>query len=283
MSFAFAGPLRDGSRWRLSKDAFVSDLYFSLPMWLSTALVLGVCVAVGVGGRLAAAVLLRTRTPRLDTELASVLMTVTATFIGIMLAFSAVQVWEAFREADQAVAAEAESAAQLYRDLRAYGEESRPARQALTAYATSVVDDEWPRMKKDGVMSPKTADALVRVFDALASVEPATPRQTVIYNEALTKLNAVVEHRRSRLLAAHTTLPALFWVVVLIGSAIIIAYTATYPATPLNLLLIAGLAVSLGLIFVFIIDVQHPFDGWVSISPDEVRGLPSLFAHLEAR
>ena len=260
----------------------MTDWYFTLPFWLSTALVLGGCVAVGVGGRLAAAALLPKRTPRLDTELAAVLMTVTATFIGIMLAFSAVQVWEAFREADQAVAAEAESAAQLYRDLRAYGEGSRPARQALTAYAHSVVDDEWPRMATDGVASPKTAAALVRVFDALASVEPVTPRQTVIYDEALTKLNAVVEHRRTRLLAAHTTLPALFWVVVLIGSAIIVSYTVTYPATPLNLLLIAGLSVSLGLIFVFIIDVQHPFDGWVSISPAEMQGLPALFAQLDA-
>jgi ABC-type multidrug transport system fused ATPase/permease subunit len=252
-------------------------------MWLSTALVLGVCVAVSVGGRLAAVLLLPKKMPRLDTELASVLMTVTATFIGIMLAFSAVQVWEAFRQADQAVAAEAESAAQLYRDLRAYGEESRPARQALDGYARSVVVDEWPRMKKDGVMSPKTADALVRVFDAMASMEPVTPRQTVIYDTALTKLNHVVEHRRTRLLAAHTTLPALFWVVVLIGSAIIVAYTGTYPATPLNLLLITGLALSLGLIFVFIIDVQHPFDGWVAITPAEIQGLPALFAQLEAR
>jgi ABC-type multidrug transport system fused ATPase/permease subunit len=267
----------------VSGDVVVSQLYFGLPMWLSTAVVLGICVILSVGGRLAAVVLLPRKTPRLDTELASVLMTVTATFIGIMLAFSAVQVWEAYREADQAVAAEAESAAQLYRDLRAYGEASRPARQALTAYANSVVDDEWPRMKKDGVMSPKTAAALVKVFDALASVEPVTPRQTVIYDAALTRLNQVVEHRRTRLLAAHTTLPALFWVVVLIGSAIIVAYTATYPATPLNLLLITGLALSLGLIFVFIIDVQHPFDGWVSISPAEMQGLPPLFAQLDAR
>jgi ABC-type multidrug transport system fused ATPase/permease subunit len=261
----------------------VSELYFTMPMWLSTAVVLGVCVVLSVGGRLAVIVLLPKKTPRLDTELASVLMTVTATFIGIMLAFSAVQVWEAYREADKAVAAEAESAAQLYRDLRAYGEGSQPAREALDAYARSVVQDEWPRMKNEGVMSPKTAAALVRVFDALASIEPVTPRQTVIYGAALTRLNQVVEHRRTRLLAAHTSLPALFWVVVLIGSAVIVAYTATYPATPLNLLLIAGLALSLGLIFVFIIDVQHPFDGWVAISPSEIQSLPPLFAQLDGR
>jgi ABC-type multidrug transport system fused ATPase/permease subunit len=244
-------------------------------------LVLGVCVALGVGGRLLAAALLPRRTPRLDTELAAVLMTVTATFIGIMLAFSAVQVWEAYRQADQAVAAEAESAAQLYRDLRAYGDGSSDARQALAAYVHSVIEDEWPRMARDGVMSPKTAAALVQVFNSLASIEPATPRQTVIYDESLSKLNAVVEHRRTRLLAAHTTLPPLFWIVVLIGSAIILGYTATYPATPLNLMLIAGLAVSLGLIFVFIIDVQHPFDGWVAISPTEMQSLPGLFAQLD--
>jgi hypothetical protein len=261
----------------------VADWYFNLPMWLATGLVLSACVIVCVGGHLAARLVIPTRTPRREAELAVALMTVSAAFIGIMLAFSAVQVWQDYGDADRAVSAEAAATAQLYRDLAAYGDDSRAARQALGVYVRSVVQDEWPRMAKDGEMSPKTADALVQVFNAVAAIEPATNRQTTIYGEALRKLDNVVEHRRARLVAARTHLPALFWIVVLIGSAIIVGYTVVFPSTPMNLLLIAGVGVSLGLIFVFILEVEGPFSGQVRVSPSEMQGLLPLFEQLDGR
>jgi uncharacterized membrane protein YozB (DUF420 family) len=261
----------------------VADWYFGLPLWLSTGLVLAACVAVCVGGHVAARALMLKAAPRQETELAAALMVVIAAFTGIMLAFSAVQVWQDYGDAQSAVVAEAAASSELYRDLTVYGEESRPARQALTVYVRSVVDDEWPRMAKDGATNPKTADALVEVFKAMAAIEPSSARKTVIYGEAFKRLNEVVEHRRARLIASQKALPALFWLVVLIGSAIIVGYTVVWPATPMNLLLVAGLGVSLGLIFVFILDVERPFTGRVSVNPNEMRRLLPLFEKLEAR
>ena len=255
------------------------DFYFQLPLWASTTLVLAVCVAVGVGGHLLAGRIFGKNTQQ-ETELALALMGVIAAFIGIMLAFSAVQVWEDYGAADKAVASEAASAAQLYRDLAIYGDESLPARRALTTYVHTAVEDEWPSMAKTGDPSPKTAAALVQLFQEIATIDPTSGRQTVIYAEAFKKLNEVVEHRRARLLGAHSELPALFWLVALAGSGIILAYTFIYPATRTNLMLIAGLAASLGLIFVFILDVEHPFSGRVSVSSEELRGLIPLFEAL---
>jgi len=261
----------------------VADWYFNSPIWLSTSLVLAACVVVSVGAHLAARALLLKAAPRQETDLAAALMVVIAAFTGIMLAFSAVQAWQDYGDAEKAVSAEAAASAELYRDLTVYGEDSRPARQALTAYVRSVVDDEWPRMAKGQDPSPKTADALVQVFNAIAAVEPSNARQTVIYGEAFKRLNEVVEHRRERLIGGQRVLPKLFWLVVLIGSAIIVGYTVVWPATPMNLLLIAGLAVSLGLIFVFILEVDRPFTGRMSVSPREMQSLLPLFQQLEAR
>jgi hypothetical protein len=266
-----------------SGEANVADWYFDLPLWLSTGLVLAACVVVTVGGHLAARALLLRSAPRQETELAATLMVVIAAFTGIMLAFSAVQAWQDYGDAEKAVAAEAAASSELYRDLTVYGEEGRPARQALAAYVRSVVDDEWPRMAKDGEMNQKTSDALVRVFNAMAAIEPSSARKTVIYGEAFKRLNEMVEHRRARLIAGQKVLPALFWLVVLIGSAIIVGYTVVWPATPMNLLLVAGLGVSLGLIFVFILDVDRPFSGRVSVRPGELQRLLPLFDKLEAR
>ncbi|THD82612.1 MAG: DUF4239 domain-containing protein [Phenylobacterium sp.] len=252
-----------------------------LPIWVTTLAVLSLCVAICVGGHLAVRAAIPKNLPRQETELAVALMAVIAAFIGIMLAFSAVEVWEGFGSAEKAVADEAAATAELYRDLSVYGDESLPARKALTTYVQTAVDDEWPKMA-EGEQSPKTAAALVEVFRNLAAIEPTSPRQTVIYTEAFQRLNLVVEHRRARLLTSRTTLPPLFWLVALLGSAIIVGYTFVYPATPMNLFLIAGLAVSLGLIFVFILEVEHPFAGSVSVEPTEMQGLLPLFEKLNA-
>jgi hypothetical protein len=121
------------------------------------------------------------------------------------------------------------------------------------------------------------------LYEAIAAIEPATPRQTVIYGEAFKKLDEMVEHRRARLLAATSTLPAIFWLVVLIGSATIVGYTVVFPATRANQVLIAGLAVSLGLIFVFILDVQDPYTGRVAVSPSEMQDLLPMFERIESQ
>src|SRR5665213_252808 len=158
----------------------MADFYFGLPVWASTVLVLGLCVAVCVGAHAGVRAVLPKAAPRQETELAVALMAVIAAFIGIMLAFSAVQVWEDYGTADKAVASEAAAAAQLYRDLAIYGGEGLPARRALTLYVQSVANDEWPAMAEAGEGSPKTASALVQVFKDIALIEPTSGRQTVI-------------------------------------------------------------------------------------------------------
>jgi hypothetical protein len=254
----------------------------NLPSWAETLFVIGSCVLISVGGHAMAREVLPKNGAREETELAVSLMAVIAAIIGIMLAFSAVQVWEGFGTAEKAVASEAASTSQLYRDLTIYGAESLPARKAVTAYVKSVVDDEWPSMAHNGEQSPKTGRLLFQVFDDLGTIEPTTNRQTVIYGEAFKKLNEVVEHRRARLLAAKTVLPPIFWFVALLGSAVIVAYTFVYPSTPMNLMLIAGMAVSLGLIFDFILQVEHPFSGTVAVEPAEMQSLLPLFERLDA-
>lgn len=257
------------------------DLYLSLPMWLSSLLLIGLTVAVCVGGHRLVRALLPKTAPKPETELAVALMAVVGAFIGIMLAFAALQVWQDYADADAAVAQEAASISELYRDLTVYGDETLPARAQVKAYVHAVLEDEWPRLAK-GEPGPTAVTGLIRLFRAVGAIEPQTSRQTVIYGEVFKNLNAVVQHRRMRMIAARDALPPLFWMVVLAGSGIIVAFTFVYPATRLNALLIAGLAVSLGLIFVFILQVDHPFAGAYAVDHRELSDLLPLFDKIEA-
>jgi hypothetical protein len=252
------------------------DFYFALPDWLSGLLVIGVTVAVCVGGHWAVRTLIPRHVQKQETELAVALMGVVAAFIGIMLAFAAVQVWDDYNQADRAVAQESASISQLYRDLTVYGDETLSSRAAVKTYVRAVLQDEWPRLAH-GEPGPKAVNALIQVFNEVGKLQPQTNRQTVIYGEVFKKLNEVVSFRRTRMITARAELPGLFWIVVLAGSGVIVAFTGVFPATPTNSLIIAGLAVSLGLIFMFILDVNRPFAGSYSVGPEELSNLLPLF------
>jgi len=261
----------------------VLDFYFSLPLWASAALVLLFSLVISVGShRLVQWIFRHAPLPDMkDTKLADAVMGVVASFIGIMLAFSAVQVWQDYGTADRAVAQEAAAISELYRDMAVYGDETQTPRASVKAYVHAVLDDEWPRLAH-GEPGPKAAAALIDLFKEVATIQPKTSRDEVIYGEIFKKLNEVSQYRRERMIASQAALPALFWIVVVIGSCILVGYTFVYPPTLQHSLIIAGLGVSMGLIFMFILDVDHPFAGRYSVDNGEIAGLLPLFDQIAA-
>jgi len=257
------------------------DFYFSLPLWASAILVLGFALVIGVGSHLLVQWIFRRLPDMGETKLADAVMGVVASFIGIMLAFSAVQVWEDYGTADKAVAQEASAISELYRDMAVYGDETLPSRASVRTYVHAVLEDEWPRLAH-GEPGPKAGAALIQLYRDIGHIEPKSNRDTVMYGEIFKKLNEVTQYRRARMIAARAALPALFWIVVVIGSCILVGYTFVYPATLQNSLIIAGLAVSLGLIFMFILDVDHPFAGAYSVDHQEISDLLPLFDRVTA-
>jgi hypothetical protein len=257
------------------------DFYFSLPLWQSAALVLVAAMVICVGSHRLVQWLFRRMPNMKETKLADAVMGVVASFIGIMLAFSAVQVWEDYGTADKAVAQEAAAISELYRDMAVYGDDTLASRAAVKTYVHAVLEDEWPRLAH-GEPGPKAAAGLIQLYRDVATVQPKSSRDTVIYGEIFKKLNEVTQYRRARMIAARAALPALFWIVVVIGSCILVGYTFVHPPNLLNSLIIAGLGLSLGLIFMFILDVDHPFAGAYSVDHREISDLLPLFERISA-
>jgi hypothetical protein len=252
------------------------DLFYSLPIWAATALILVVSLAVGLGSSLGLRRLFRLRASDDQAEHAVSLMQVVAAYIGILIAFAGVQVWQDFTDAENAVHREASAAAALYRDLTTYGRETAQARDDLRAYVGSIVQDEWPLLAH-GKGSERTEIALFKLFNDLGKVRPKDDRDTTIYAEAFRNLNQLVELRRDRLIHSESGMPAILWIVGLFGSVLIVAYTATFPPNRTNTMMIAGISIALGLIFLFILIVDRPFMGGFQVSNGELLELTHKF------
>ena len=136
----------------------------------------------------------------------------------------------------------------------------RRLRKDLRVYVSSVVNDEWPLLAH-GNLSMKTEVALARLFETIGKIQPKDDRDSTIYSEIFSNLNELVSFRRDGLVHSQAGIPILLWTVGLIGSLFVIAYASVFSPTPLNIIMISGISITLGLVFLFILTVDRPFKG----------------------
>lgn len=254
--------------------------FYSLPLWATIVVVLAIALAAGLASSFGLRRLFRLESTGEDREHAVSLMQVVAAYIGILIAFAGVQVWQDFSDAQEAVNREAAAASQLYRGLAAYGPETASARSALRGYVQSILVDEWPQLS-NGKPSPRTDVALFTLYEEMGTIRPKDERDAAIYGTAFDSLKDLVGLRRDRLIHSNSGMPTILWIVGLFGSILIVAYTATFRRSRTNTLMISGISLALGLVFLFILVVDRPFLGSVQVSNGELAGLGPRFDLLD--
>src|SRR5213078_619646 len=142
----------------------------------------------------------------------------------------------------------------------------------LMDYVTSVYNDELKRMSQGevGLHSTPAMEKLLTVFYQLD--EKSVPNKE-IYAEALKRLNNLAEYRRLRIFAGNDTVPAVVWLVLLVGSVISISYTYFFGMKNLRAqYLIAGsLTVTITMILFLIYVLDHPFTGTSKVSSEPLK------------
>jgi len=258
----------------------MTDWFYSMPIWVSSILVLGLALAIGLAGSLGVQKVLRLKVNAEEREVAINLMQVVAAYVGIMIAFAGVQVWQDFTDSRNAVTEEAATVSQLYQDLSIFGPETMPARAALRNYVISIARDEWPMLSK-GNGSEATETALQDLFMEVGRLNPADNRAGAIYEEMLGKLNDLVDLRHDRIVDSRNGIPAILWTIGLVGGLLTVAYASAFTPTRYNVFMTAGIALTLGLVFLFILTVDYPYKGEFSVSSAPLTDLLPEFDRLD--
>jgi uncharacterized protein DUF4239 len=195
------------------------------------------------------------------------MVSVITTINSLLVAFAAISVWDAYNDADRTVTAEASCAGELARDLAAF---HTPAADltgiALRGYVQAVVHSEWPTMQQQSRSDPETERRFDEMFDAVNRIQPSDARQNALLVEVLARANEMVKHRHRRLSELDVAMPGTLWAVMVTVSALSFALMYVLPATPFHVTLIASWAATLGLAFFFVMAVDRPFAGAVSVS-----------------
>jgi hypothetical protein len=97
----------------------------------------------------------------------------------------------------------------------------------------------------------------------------------------LGKVNDLVDLRHDRIVDSRDGIPPILWMIGLVGGLLTVAYASAFTPTRYNVFMTAGIAVTLGMVFLFILTVDYPFKGEFSVSNEAIAELPAGFDRLD--
>jgi hypothetical protein len=198
----------------------------------------------------------------------------------VLLGLVVVAAWEQFQTARNTTEREASELAELFWLGHRLPEAEGHQLQELTrSYAQVVVDEEWPLMAR-GESSPRAWELIDEIRLTVQNLNPDTEAGQVLYEQGLERVHDLADARRDRLVEAREGIPAILWVVLLTGAIITVGFTYLFGLddTTTHMLMVALLALVIGLILFTIGSLEYPYSGNVRLGPDAFELVLKRFA-----
>lgn len=193
-------------------------------------------------------------------------------FLGLyalLLGLLAVAAYQNLTDVTTVVTDEASSLGALYRDVQAYPQPIKGILQNdLRDYTRFTIDRAWPDQQK-GLTPTEGTHRITRFVQDLTAFEPSTKREEILHAEAYRQFNHYQTLRATRIADVSTSIPSVFWAVVIIGSIIAVLLLALFDLEVVAHFCMAGLTSAfLGLVIFLIAAMDHPFRGTVSVGSE---------------
>lgn len=194
----------------------------------------------------------------------------------VLLAFVFDSCWEGYNAAGQSIDFECgalHGAAMIAVALP--DEQARTVLSLETRYVRSVIDAEWPRMRRDRRESLRTDDDLAALVRAVATLQVQGTEFEGDRDEIQRLVETAHAQREARIFQADQGVPGALWTVliaftiVLVGfvslaaleqRTIAVAFTATFAAATTSILVLAHL-------------LDYPFEGGLALEPTDFHSV----------
>jgi hypothetical protein len=241
---------------------------------LQLVIIIGATMILAFGAAIATRAFFDINQLAADKDLTLAVYTVLGTIYAILLAFVIAEIWENYREAVAAIQTETDALMGLMYILGAFpAEETREIRTLALSYAQKVID-EWEalgRVAREKI-SPLglSYDAAMTVVHAVQAIQPANDHETVVFEQAMIRVNIWLDARRARLQSAKGGNAAPVWPLLIIGAMVLFAFHGLFEARSLEIwvVVLLGLSAVVGLSFYLIFSLDTPFTGSLSAQVD---------------
>jgi hypothetical protein len=243
-------------------------MVYQYPLWGVGFLLAGLAVLGAVLFVLAVHQFLSIELRRRHNDVAAAIFSVVGVTFAVLLAFVAMLAWEGFNKAKAAAYAEAATVLDLHNVAVGLAGPEMPAlRDDIIGYLETVIRVEWPA-QAEGVFVDRGRAFLEKLNTLAIGLKPANVADGNLHAQLLQSLARLWDARQQRLLAAETTIPAVVWIVTILGGALTIAFGSFLgvPSLGMHLAMSAALAISGALVLILIIALSNPFRGDFRVS-----------------
>ena len=197
----------------------------------------------------------------------------------VLLGLMVIAVWDDWEAATVTADDEASQVAEVFWIAHRLPEpEGRHVQELARSYARVVVNEEWPLMEQ-GKASPVAWAILDEMRDTIMRLDPTTDAQQALYYQGLERIHDLADARRERLLDAKEGIPAILWVVLLVGGVVVVGFTYLFGLenNTTHMLMVAALALIISLVLFTVATLNHPFKGEVRVGPEAFEQVLSRF------
>jgi Ca2+/Na+ antiporter len=237
-------------------------------------------VLASVGGLVLVQRFVSTEVRKQHNDVAGFIYAVVGIAFAVLLGLVVIASWEQFQMARNTTEREASELAELFWLGHRLPEAEGHHLQELTrSYARVVVDEEWPLMAH-GESSPQAWALIDDIRLTVQNLDPDTEAEQVLYDQGLERVHDLADARRDRLLEAREGIPGILWVVLVVGAIVTIGFTYLFGMddTTTHTLMVALLALVIGLILFTIGSLEYPFSGDIRLGPDAFELVLNRFA-----
>jgi len=240
-------------------------MVYQYPLWGVGVLLVGLAALGAVFFELAAHQFLSVEFRRGHNDVTAAIFSVIGVTFAVLLAFVAMLAWDGFNKAKAASYAEASGVLDVYNASVGFADPDMSA--IRDGYLETVVRVEWPA-QAEGRIVDRGAAYLEKLNRIAIGGKPSGVADGNLHALLLQSLTRLRDARQQRLLAAETTIPAVVWVVTLVGGGLTIAFSSFlgFPSLGMHLVMSAMLAISGVLVLVLIIALSNPFRGDFRVS-----------------
>ena len=206
-------------------------------------------------------------------EVGGYLLSVVGTMYAVLLGLIVVDAMTKFQTAREVVEQEANSLADVFLLSNSFPpDKARKVQIVCNEYVKEILEVEWPAMA-EGRISTTARKAIVHLMKEIMTFEPVTENQKAIYPIAVQEACQVWDFRRARTNMAQHGIPAVEWIVLVIGAVVTIVFTYFFGLSDakaqMAMTCMVSLLISLNMYLVILFG--SPFSGDLQVSPDAFR------------
>lgn len=240
---------------------------------------LPVLAAVLIGGSviLSVGVLAIVRRLRPDTtqqhnDFIGLIFAQVALLYSVLVAFMVFSTWQRFTDSAASVTDEAAAVVVAYRDTERFPEPIRSeAQAAFRSYVNEVMDNEWASHGE--VLAHNSRDALNPLWNVYRRYQPTDPTGQSDLAGAEDRLHDVEVQRHARHLAGESSLPNVFWWLLVVGGVVTVsmAFLFSIERQRVHLVQVGLLSGFIAAALAVILALNFPFTGDVHVSRGPFR------------